>query len=328
MTEFELIERFFTRSTSRALIGNGDDAAVIAPTPDHAFVVTTDAMVEGRHFLPTLDPLKLGRRLVQVNLSDLAAMGAAPKFATLSLTLPHLDEPWVTRFAEGLWTALDEYDIELIGGNTTRGALALSMTAIGEVPIIGGRPHALRRSGACVDDELWVSGALGDAGWALGCMTGAIDAQATRAEIAKYESPTARVSLGFELRDIATSCIDISDGLISEANHLARASNVAIDIDFTHIPSSIRDWLSTATHREQAKHCLFATGDAYELLFTAPRSAHDVIVSLLNGEALDGACIGRVREYAIGARVRERVQVLDSTGRIIEVDGKGWDHFA
>jgi thiamine-monophosphate kinase len=328
MTEFELIERFFTRSTSRALVGNGDDAAVIAPLPGYAFVVTTDAMIEGRHFLPTLDPVKLGRRLVQVNLSDLAAMGAAPKFAMLSLTLPRLDEHWIARFAEGLWEALDEYDIQLVGGNTTRGALSLSMTAIGEVPVIDGRAHALLRSGANIDDELWVSGALGDAGWALGCMTGAIDAQATREQIAKYESPSARVSLGFELRDIATSCIDISDGLLAEAGHLARASNVAIDIEFTHIPTSIRDWLSTATYREHAKRCLLATGDAYELLFTAPRSAHDVVAALLRSEGLDGASIGRVREYATSGLVRERVQVLDSTGRIIDFDSKGWDHFA
>jgi thiamine-monophosphate kinase len=169
MTEFELIDRFFTRPPQNALIGVGDDAAIIAPSPGHALVVTTDTMIEGRHFLPTLDPVKLGRRLVQVNLSDLAAMGAAPKYAMLSLVLPRIDETWIAKFAEGMWRALDEYEIDLIGGNTTRGPLALTLTAYGEVPLVGARPHALLRSGAQSGDELWVSGSLGDAGWALGC---------------------------------------------------------------------------------------------------------------------------------------------------------------
>jgi thiamine-monophosphate kinase len=327
MTEFELIERFFTRETPHAFVGNGDDAAVIAPTEGQAFVVTTDTMIEGRHFLPTLDPMKLGRRLVQVNLSDLAAMGAAPKFAMLSLALPRIDETWLARVAEGLWTALDEYEIELVGGNTTRGQLALAMTAFGEVPVIDGRAHALRRSGACDGDELWVSGSLGDAGWALACMTGEIDAQATREQIAKYESPTARVSLGYSLRDLASSCIDVSDGLLSEANHLARASNVAIDIEFAHVPNTLGDALSNATYRAKATQCLLASGDAYELLFTAPVGAHEIVKSILHDERLEGACIGRVRAPD-PASVRERVQVLDRTGRIIEIDNKGWDHFA
>jgi thiamine-monophosphate kinase len=327
MNEFELIERYFNRPTPRAFVGNGDDAAVIAPTDGQAFVMTTDTMIEGRHFLPTLDPLKLGRRLVQVNLSDLAAMGAAPKFAMLSLTLSRIDEAWLARFAEGMWAALDEYEIELVGGNTTRGQLSLAMTAIGEVPIAEGRAHALMRSGACVEDELWVSGSLGDAGWALACMTGEINAQATREQIAKYESPTARVSLGYALRDIATSCIDVSDGLLAEANHIARASDVAIDIEFAHIPTSLGDALADANLRAKATNCLLATGDAYELLFTAPPAAHDMVASILREEKLSGARIGRVRAFEHES-VRDRVQVLDSTGRIIDHESKGWDHFA
>jgi thiamine-monophosphate kinase len=328
MTEFELIEKFFTRPTPHALVGNGDDAAIIAPSEGAAFVVTTDSMIEGRHFLPTLDPWKLGRRIAQINLSDLAAMGAVPKFATLALTLPRIDEAWIARLAEGLWSALDEHEIELVGGNTTRGQLALSMTAFGEVPVVDGKAMALVRSGVQVGDELWVSGELGDAGWALACMTGDVNASATREQIAKYEAPTARVALGIALREIATSCIDVSDGLLSEANHLARASNVAIDIEFAHIPTSLGDALSNAAHRARATHCLLATGDAYELLFTAPESRHDDIEALLRLQKLPGACIGRVRAYEPATRVRERVQVLDSTGRIIEFASKGWDHFA
>lgn len=327
MTEFELIEKFFTRDTPHALIGNGDDAAVIAPTAGHAFVVTTDTMIEGRHFLPTLDPVKAGRRLVHVNLSDLAAMGAVPKFAMLSLCLPRVDESWLSRFAEGLWLALDEHAVELVGGNTTRGALAMSMTAFGEVPVVEGHAQALRRSGARIDDELWVSGQLGDAGWALACMTGEIDAQPSREQIAKYEAPTARVSLGRALRDVASSCIDVSDGLLSEAHHLARASGVLIDIEFAHIPNALGDALSNAAYRAKASHCLLATGDAYELLFTAPEDAHERVSELLANLDLHGACIGRVRAHD-AANVRERVQLLDSTGRIIDFQNGGWDHFA
>lgn len=327
MTEFELIETFFHRESPRAFIGNGDDAAVIAPTDGQAFVVTTDTLIEGRHFLPTLDAGKLGRRLVQVNLSDLAAMGAAPKFAMLSLSLPRIDTAWLARFSEGMWQALDEFEIELIGGNTTCASLAVAMTAFGEVPVVDGRAYALRRSGACADDELWVSGALGDAGWALACMTGEVNEQASREQITKYEMPTARVSLGYALRDIATSCIDVSDGLLSEANHLARASNVAIDIEFAHIPNSLADALANAAHRAKATHCLLATGDAYELLFTAPRAAHELVAATLAAERLDGACIGQVRAHDITS-LRERVQVLDSTGHIIEFQSTGWDHFA
>lgn len=326
MTEFELIATFFSRTAPHALIGNGDDAAVVAPSPNHAFVVTTDTMIEGRHFLPTLDPLKLGRRIVQVNLSDLAAMGATPKFAMLSLVLPRIDESWTARLAEGFWAALDEYGIELIGGNTTRGSLSLSVTMFGEVPIADGRAKALLRAGARADDELWVSGPLGEAGWALGCMTGEIDASATREQISRYESPSARVALGIALRDIASSAIDISDGLVSECEHLALASDVAIDIDFAQLPTSLGDALADAGLRAQAQHCLLATGDAYELLFTAAPSQHAAIGALLTSQRLGGACIGRVRAHAPG--IRERVQVLDHTGRIIEVNASGWDHFA
>ncbi|HNY47395.1 MAG TPA: AIR synthase related protein, partial [Casimicrobium sp.] len=144
MNEFELIGRFFTRRSESAAVGNGDDCAVIAPSAGNSFAVTTDTLVEGRHFLPTLDPWKLGRRVVHVNLSDLAAMGAQPRYVLLSLTLPRIDETWVSRFADGLWSALDEFGVELVGGNTTRGPLAIAITAFGDVE----QRHALLRSGA------------------------------------------------------------------------------------------------------------------------------------------------------------------------------------
>jgi thiamine-monophosphate kinase len=318
MTEFELIERYFSRPSATAELGNGDDCAVIAPRAGHAFAVTTDTLIEGRHFLPTIDPVKLGRRVVAVNFSDLAAMGAAPRYAMLSLTLPHIHETWVARFAEGLWLALAEHQVDLIGGNTTRGPLAVALTAFGELPI----GASIKRSGAQAGDELWVSGPLGDAGWALYCMIGEIKAEATGAQIARYESPQARVTLGLALRGLASSCIDISDGLLSEAQHLARASKVAIDIDFAALPTGLGGWLEHLEFAAKARHCLLATGDAYELLFTAPAAKHEQVAALLRKLGLAGACIGRV------SAGNSEVRLRDAQSRVMDIEAKGWDHFA
>ena len=315
MTEFELIARYFSRPNRSALLGNGDDCAIIAPSAGNAFAVTTDTLIEGRHFLPTLDPFKLGRRVVNVNLSDLAAMGAQPRYALLSLTLPQIDEAWISRFSDGLWSALDAYSVELIGGNTTQGPLAIALTAFGELPPAA----ALKRSGARVGDELWVSGALGDAGWAMHALTTA-QCEATPEQIAKYECPEARVSLGLALRGIATSCIDISDGLLSEAKHIATASNISIDIDIAAIPTGLESGLLDAF----GQHCLLSTGDAYELLFTAPRDQHAAVAAILKHENLPGACIGRVTALDVAHRVR----LLDAQARVMDIEVKGWDHFA
>ena len=342
VTEFELIARYFKRPNGSALLGNGDDCAIIAPGVGNAFAVTTDTLVECRHFLPTLDPFKLGSRVVNVNFSDLAAMGALPRYALLSLTLPQIDEDWISRFSDGLWSVLDAYEVELIGGNTTKGPLAIAMTAFGELP-----PHAaLTRSGARAGDELWVSGTLGDAGWAMYALTGA-RFEATSEQIAKYECPEARVSLGIALRGVATSCIDISDGLLSEAKHIAMASQVSIEIAITTIPTGLANVSRQSMHdlakrstpftpdyvgttfspfmlEHFGQHCLLSTGDAYELLFTAPREKHEAVAALLKREKLPGACIGRVT--ALDAA--NPVSVLDAQSRVMDIEVKGWDHFA
>lgn len=320
MTEFELIARYFSRPKEFAIVGNGDDCALIAPSPGNALAVTTDTLVEGRHFLPTIDPVKLGRRAVHVNLSDLAAMGAKPRYALLSLTLPQINEAWIAQFSEGLWAALDQFGVELIGGNTTRGPLAIALTAMGELP----PGEALLRSGAKAGDELWVSGPLGDAGWALYCLIGDIEVDASAAQIAKYECPEARVALGIALRSVATSCIDISDGLLSEATHLADASGVTINISFAAIPTNLGELLTSAEYAARARHCLLSTGDAYELLFTAPVAQHAAVSKLLRVQRLHGACIGRVTAPDPAAKVR----VLDAQSHPMDIEVKGWDHFA
>ncbi len=318
MTEFELIARYFTRPGRSALLGNGDDCAIIVPSAGNAFAVTTDTLIVGRHFLPTLDPLKLGRRVVNVNFSDLAAMGAAPRYALLSLTLPQIDQVWVARFSDGLWSALDEHNVELIGGNTTKGALSVAMTAFGELP----PDAALKRSGARVGDQLWVSGTLGDAGWAMYALTGG-KFEASPEQLAKYECPEARVSLGLALRGIATSCIDISDGLLSEARHLATASIVSIEIDIAAIPTGLKQGHAERLS-EFGQHCLLSTGDAYELLFTAPRERHDEVAATLKRENLPGGCIGCVTTPDAAHPVR----VLDAQSRVMDIKVEGWDHFA
>lgn len=325
MTEFELIERLFTRPVPGALVGNGDDAAVVAPTPGHAFVVTTDTLIEGRHFLPALAPEKLGRRAVAVNFSDLAAMGARPRFALLSLTLPAIDERWATALARGLFEALEAYDVQLVGGNTTRGPLAVGLTAFGEVPIIAGRAQALLRSGARGGDDLWVSGPLGDAGWACRCLLSEVEATPSPEQIARYECPEPRVALGLALRPIASSAIDISDGLVSEARHLARASGVAIEIEAASIPTGLASLLHDPRLGAAAWQSLLATGDAYELLFTAPPGARARILAILTEQGLAGARIGRVKaaEGAPGL-----VRVLDRDGKDRAAGLTGWDHFA
>ena len=327
MTEFELIAKFFTRSNPTALIGNGDDCAVIRPQPRYAFAVTTDTLVEGRHFLPTIDPYKLGRRVIAVNFSDLAAMGAQPRYAMLSLTLPRIDEPWVARFADGLWSALNAHNVELIGGNVTSGPLSITLQAFGEVAVTSeGKALAMERKNARPGDELWVSGELGDAGWALHCMLGDVKSEATAAQIARYECPEARVPLGLQLVSLASSCIDISDGLISEATHIARASHVDIDIDFAAIPTALGDALASVDHAAFARHCLLATGDAYELLFSASPEHHARIKDLLASLNLRGRMIGRV--IAAHDGVGGKVRVLDAKLQPMKIESSGWDHFA
>jgi len=325
MTEFELIARYFERPARSALVGQGDDAAVIAPSPEHAFVVTTDNLVLGRHFLPRLTPQRLGRRLVAVNLSDLAAMAATPRFALLGLTLPEADPAWAAAFAEGLFAALDEAKVELIGGNTTRGPLAVGMTVFGEVPLAAGRPLTLLRSGAQPGDDVWVSGALGDAGWACLCLLGRIPATPAAHQIERYEQPEARVGLGLAIRHVATSAIDISDGLVSEARHVARASGVAIDIEAVLLPTGLGAHLDDPATQSYAWHCLLATGDAYELLFTAPPGARSRIEALLAEHAPEGRRIGYVRtgNAPVGC-----VRVLDRDGVDRAPAAGGWDHFS
>lgn len=301
--EFELIRRFFDRPGS----GIGDDCALLSPTPGQQWLVSSDMLVEGRHFLSTVDPEALGHKALAVNLSDLAACGATPRAFFLALALPRADEAWLTGFARGLFQLADAHGIVLAGGDTTAGPLNLCITVMGEAPT----GSALLRSGARVGDELWVSGELGDARLALEIIRGR--AQGDLAAVReRLERPTPRVELGQALRGIASSAIDLSDGLIGDLGHLLTASGVGATLKVDLLPRSAR----LAAQPEQTQRlCGLAGGDDYELLFTTPPGAKlpDVGVKLTR--------IGRIVE-APGLHLR------DAAGHPLSFEAKGFDHFA
>lgn len=279
LSEFALIERFFARrarlSPVRAALGIGDDCALIAPDAGEMLAVSTDMLVEGRHFLPDVDPRALGHKTLAVNLSDLAAMGAKPRAFTLSLALETPREAWLEAFAGGLFALADRFGCELIGGDTTRGPLNLCVTIFGDVPAHA----ALRRDGARDGDDIWVSGTLGDARAGLGILRGEwpadlFDANDEASLRHALEQPEPRVALGLALRGLAHSALDVSDGLAGDLRHILERSHVCASIDVDAIPRS-----STLRKLplDAQRHCSLAGGDDYELLFTAPPHAREAI---------------------------------------------------
>jgi len=284
--EFDLIAKYFVRPAGqgprRAVVGNGDDCAVLAPAAGMQLAVSTDTLVEGRHFLSTVDPVRLGHKALAVNLSDLAACGAKPLGFTLALTLPRVDEAWLAGFARGLLDLADEHDCELVGGDTTAGPLAIGVTVFGEVPAGG----ALLRSGARPGDELWVSGHPGEARLALeafrGTLRPSLPAEAFDATRLAMECPEPRVALGLGLRGLATAAIDVSDGLLGDLGHILRRSGVSADVFAGALPLS--PWLAARRRHEQLD-CILAGGDDYELIFTAPPERRAAVEAL-------GACLG------------------------------------
>ncbi|HSC80012.1 MAG TPA: thiamine-phosphate kinase, partial [Chitinolyticbacter sp.] len=234
MNEFELIARYFQRPTPRALLGVGDDCALLAPRPGMALAVSVDMLVEGRHFFADVDPQSLGHKALAVNLSDLAAMGAQPAWCTLALALPRTDEAWLAAFARGFYALADEAGIELVGGDTTRGPLTISIQVAGEVPI--GQP--LLRSGARSGDEIWVSGELGAAAVAVMARNGelALTPETLRLCSERLDWPTPRLALGRRLRGLASAALDLSDGLVGDLGHICERSTRAAVIAWEQVP--------------------------------------------------------------------------------------------
>lgn len=303
--EFDLIARYFQRAESQgprhAVVPNGDDCAVIAPAAGMQLAVSTDTMVEGRHFLSTVDPARLGHKALAVNLSDLAACGAQPLAFTLALTLPRVDEAWLAGFSSGLLALADEHGCELIGGDTTAGPLAIGITVMGEVP----PGQALLRSGARPGDELWVSGWPGEARLALeafrGTLAPPLDGEAFEAVRLRMERPTPRVALGLALRGLATSAIDVSDGLLGDLGHVLRRSRVGAAIALGALPISA--WLAARPPAQQ-HDCVLAGGDDYELLFTAPATRHADVQAAGQASGVPVHRIGLVQADA-GLRLRD-----------------------
>jgi thiamine-monophosphate kinase len=288
MNEFELIEHFFKRPAYRASLGIGDDAAIFKPTEGCEIVMTTDAFFAKSHFLEHTDAKAVGHKALAVNLSDLAAMGAAPCYVLLALILPEANEPWIKGFADGFFALASRFEVELIGGDTIRGPLGVCITAVGEVP----EKKALLRQHARVGDEIWVSGVLGDARLALAHLRGEIklpektflDCQE------KLEYPEPRLALGQALLEVAHAAIDISDGFLADLDHILQSSGVGAKIDVASLPQSdalkaYPDWF------EQA---VLAGGDDYELLFTAPLHRHSQIERLGQDIGLTLTPVGRI----------------------------------
>lgn len=316
-SEFELIRRHFTRPTRQTLLGVGDDAALLAVSPGMELAVSADMLLAGTHFFADADPYQLGWKSLAVNLSDMAAMGALPKWATLAIALPAADESWIDRFAQGFFDCAARYQVDLIGGDTTRGPLAISVQIMGEVA----SGKAVLRSGAKAGDEIWVSGTVGSAALALAALQGryALSAEELEACLPALHMPQPRVELGLLLHLYANSAIDISDGLLADLGHILQSSTVGADISLRHIPCS--KTVNARLADRQIQHMVLGGGDDYELCFTAPARNHGEIARLAQIISLPLTQIGTVNTS------RELV-VRDLDDRIIDMKATGFDHFA
>lgn len=314
--EFDLIARHFTRATPSAVLGVGDDCALLAPSPGMQLAVTTDMLLEGRHFSPQDGPAGLGHKSLAVNLSDLAAMGATPRWATLAIALPAADDAWLAAFARGFFRVAEMHGIELVGGDTTRGPLTISVTAIGEVP----PGQAMRRDGARPGDDVWVSGVLGSAALALAYRQGRLfmeQVDAARVLPALY-LPTPRVELGVALRGIASAAIDVSDGLLADLGHILERSDVGATLEFASLPTL--PVVAGYLHEKVARDCVLAGGDDYELCFTASPERHDAVLAAAASAGVAVTRIGRIS-------AEPGLAVVDADGRPLAFEHTGYDHF-
>jgi len=315
--EFEVIARYFTRPAENAVLGVGDDCALVDVSNGMDLAVSTDTMVSGTHFFPDVDPETLGHKALAVNLSDLAAMGATPRWAMLAITLPRVDHDWLGAFAKGFFDLAEEFGVSLIGGDTTRGPLTMTVTIMGEVPA----GAALRRSGAKVGNDIWVSGRIGDAALAVAHRHGKVvltESDYHEAVMRLYE-PTPRVPLGQALRGLATAAIDISDGLLADLGHICQLSKVGATVELPAIPVSAIGARHLASHEGLA--AVVAGGDDYELCFTANPNSRESMEDLARMLDVPLTRIGQVKRG-------KGVSLVGADGKAIKVDGRGYDHFS
>ena len=320
--EFELIARFFNRPPKSASValGVGDDAALLRPTPGQVLVATVDMLVGGRHFVADVDPASLGHKSLAVNLSDVAAMGAVPRWALLAGALPEADADWLAAFARGFHALADAHGVDLVGGDTTAGPLNLCVTILGEVP----EGAAITRSGARAGDDVYVSGTLGDAALAVAAAAGRLqlDTRALAECRRRLDWPQPRVELGQRLRGVATAMLDVSDGLTGDLGHIVERSGVGATVDVAAMPRS--PWLDAllgGAQRELALQCLLAGGDDYELCFTVPERRAPEIGALARELGLPLTRIGRIEP-------RPGLTVSDEQGQPLATLPRAFDHFA
>ena len=332
MGEFDVIERYFKRPARKAALGVGDDCALIMPTAGMQLAISSDMLVEGRHFLSTVHPSLLGHKALAVNLSDLAASGAEPLAFTLALALPRVDEAWLAGFSEGLFRLADAHNCELIGGDTTQGPLNICITVLGEVP----PGDALLRHNAQVGDDIYISGTVGDARLALEVFRGtqSLEANAFEQVRARMEQPTPRVQLGLELRAIANAAIDVSDGLLGDLGHILKRSNVGAEINTDwlqtagsfsgslneHTHAGISPWLAALPFNKRLEFAM-SGGDDYELCFTAPVNQRELVHAAAWESDTPVTRIGRITETS-------GLVVLDPQGQPITRRFASFDHFA
>ena len=312
MSEFDLIRRHFTRATPGALLGVGDDAALLQVSAGMTLAVSTDMLVCGTHFFPDADPFLLGHKALAVNLSDMAAMGAAPRWATLALALPDADDAWLERFSAGFFALAHQYGVDLVGGDTTRGPLNLCVTILGEAP----SQQALRRDGARPGDEIWLSGCVGDAALALAHLQGHIALSETQfaACAPRLHQPQPRVALGLALRGLANSAIDVSDGLLADLGHILDASQVGAEIEIEALP------VSRLLLEQEQQRLALSGGDDYELCFTVPAVRRAEVERISAQLALPLTRIGKIV-------AGQGCIVHDAAGNPLDIEVGGYDHF-
>jgi thiamine-monophosphate kinase len=328
LSEFSLIDRFFARranataaSSADGTLGIGDDCALLAPRAGEMLAISTDMLVEGRHFFADVDPEALGHKTLAVNLSDLAAMGAQPQAFTLAFSLPKADEAWLSAFSDGLFALAERHHCALIGGDTTGGPLNLCVTVFGSVP----PQTALRRDAAKPGDDIWISGTLGDARAALGALRSewSVAPEDTATFRRALERPEPRVALGLALRGIAHAALDLSDGLAGDLLHILERSNMHATVDADAIPRS------TALRRlspELQRRCTLAGGDDYELCFTAPPTARAAVEAAAQTASVPVSRVGTISALK-AADARPAIAWRDATGAPLNLTLQGFDHF-
>lgn len=312
-SEFKIIERYFKKKMKRTALGIGDDAAIINVQNHYQLVISSDMLVENIHFLKNTNPSHLGWKSLAVNLSDIAAMGATPKWATLSISLPKINHAWLKKFSEGFFKCADKFGIDLIGGDTTKGPLSISITIMGESK----KNKALLRSGAKINDDIWVTGQLGLASMGLANLQGqlkltpSIKIKCIRA----LETPCPKILLGSHLSRYANSCIDISDGLIQDLGHILKASKVGASLLLNNMPCE------KFIHTSKQYQFALNGGDDYELLFTANKKNRAYIKKIAKKTNTPVTLIGSITK-------KKDLSILNEQGKSIKFNAKGFDHFA